>query len=50
MSILEATHRAPECSEVGVHAGMTAEEAEAAGTSTANRTAPIETEGTNIEE
>jgi len=50
VSILEATHRVAACSVVGEHVGTAAEEEEAAGTSTANRTAPIETEGTNIVE
>ena len=50
MSILEATHRESVCSAVGVHAGIAAEEVEAAGISTANRTAPIDTVGTNMDE
>ena len=52
MSILEATHREPECSAVEVHVGIAAAEVEVvgAGVGTRNRTAPIVAVGTNIEE
>ena len=42
MSILKATHREAECSNVGVRVGTAAAEEEVARIDTANRTAPIE--------
>ena len=50
MSILEATHREPVRSVVGVHAGKVADEVEAARGSATNRTAPIVAAGTDIAE
>ena len=41
MSILKATHRASDCSVVGVQVGIAAVEVEAARIGTANRNAPI---------
>ena len=46
VSILKATNRAPVRSVAGVHAGITASEAEVARIGTANRTAPIAAAGT----
>lgn len=48
--ILKAPNRAPDRSEVGIHAGIAAIEVEVARTGTANRTAPIVAVGTDIEE
>ena len=50
MSILKATNSAPACSVAGVHAGIAAIEGEVARIGAANRTAPIEAEGTDTEE
>ena len=50
MSILEATHRVAECSEIGEQVGIAAAEVEAARISTANRTAPIAAVETNTVE
>ena len=47
MLILKATHRESECSVVGSHAGIAAIEAEVARIGAANRTAPIESAGTD---
>ena len=49
-SILKATNRESVRSEVGVHVGIAATEVEAARIGAANRTAPIEAEGTDTEE
>ena len=46
VSILKATNRVPACSVVGAHGGSTASEGEVARMGSANRTAPIEAEGT----
>ena len=50
MSILKTTNRESISSVEGVHGGKAAIEVEVAGTGAANRTRPIEAEGTDIEE
>ena len=50
LSILKATHRASECSIVGVHVGIAAIEAEVASIRAANCTAPIDADGTDKDE
>ncbi len=48
--ILEATHREPERSVVVAHVGSAAAEGEVVGEGAINRTAPIDADGTHIEE
>ncbi len=50
VSFLEATHREPARSGADAHVGIAAEEGEVVGVGAINRTAPIETAGTHIEE
>ena len=50
VSILEATHRVSVGSDVGEHGGIAAVEVEDARSSTYNRTAPIDADGTNTAE
>ena len=50
VSILKTTNRGPVRPTVGAHAGSAAEEEEVASRRTANRTTPIEAEGTDIDE
>ena len=47
VSILKATHSKAECSVVGVHGGIAADEDEVARIGTTHRTAPIEAAGTD---
>lgn len=49
-SILKATNRHSASSTVGVHVGIAASKEQAARKGAANRTAPIESEGTDIAE
>ena len=50
VSILKATNRESACSEAGIHIGRAATEEEEARIGAANRTAPIEAAGTDIDE